>query len=314
MNHPALSHFSYEEWNIVFRALRKAEKIHAKKFRDNDKRPYMIHIVEMIVEYLTRYSTHRIRPQDILALALHDVIEEVPECWRDILNEFWLSMFRDVLVLSTGWIPAHIRQEIMEEFKKRYSFLSMDDEKLFSQRHDPYKEDIASKDKQGCTKYQEECVLDVARILHSSDPFFKLINWSKYGDDIWSPEFQDIALAMDVYRQEIIMRKRWYTLEEANQSDEFIGLGNYCYFRVKDIRRKVQDMLHNMLDMEEMDKKKPGYIQTRRIKAYILWAKLKAKGMDAEYAEISRRFNNAGFRMLTHADMINILKGREHLT
>ena len=88
MSHPALSHFSYEEWNIVFRALRKAEKIHAKKFRDNDKRPYMIHIVEMIVEYLTRYSAHRIRSQDISALALHDVVEEVPECWRDILNEF----------------------------------------------------------------------------------------------------------------------------------------------------------------------------------------------------------------------------------
>ncbi len=36
--------------------------------------------------------------------------------------------------------------------------------------------------------------------------------------------------------------------------------------------------------------------------------------MDAEYAAISRRFNDANVIMLTHADMINILMGREQLS
>lgn len=43
-----------------------------------------------------------------------------------------------------------------------------------------------------------------------------------------------------------------------------------------DLRRKVQDMLNNMSDMEQMEKIKPGYTETRRIKSYILWVKLKA--------------------------------------
>ncbi len=96
----------------------------------------------------------------------------------------------------------------MEEFKTRYPWLDMSEEELFSQNRDPYAENAQPKEIHGCTKHQEACILDVARMMHSSDPFYKLSQSSQYGNDIWSPEFQDIVLAMDVYRQEIIMKKR----------------------------------------------------------------------------------------------------------
>ncbi len=42
-----------------------------------------------------------------------------------------------------------------------------------------------------------------------------------------------------------------------------------------DVFRKLQDMLNNMIDMREMEKKKPGYINKRHIKAYILMVKMR---------------------------------------
>ena len=39
--------------------------------------------------------------------------------------------------------------------------------------------------------------------------------------------------------------------------EEYIALGNYIYFTENDTRRKLQDMLDNMSDMETMEKIKP---------------------------------------------------------
>ena len=38
---------------------------------------------------------------------------------------------------------------------------------------------------------------------------------------------------------------------------EYIALCHYIYMNPIDIRRKLQDMLNNMKDMEEMEKSKP---------------------------------------------------------
>lgn len=45
---------------------------------------------------------------------LHDVIEDHPEYWQDILEQFGLQTFRDVLILSTGGIKAPYREEMLE--------------------------------------------------------------------------------------------------------------------------------------------------------------------------------------------------------
>jgi hypothetical protein len=64
-------------------------------------------------------------------------------------------------------------------------------------------------------------------------------------------------------------------------------------------------MLDNMRDMEEMELRKPGYKEERRIKAYILGVKLQYYGMQAEYIELQNAFHEAVTRMLTDADVIN---------
>ncbi len=74
-----------------------------------------------------------------------------------------------------------------------------------------------------------------------------------------------------------------------------------------------------MRDMEAMELEKPGYIETRRIKAYILGVKLKTFGMHSEFAELEKAFQEAfqrtdfdnksqkKGRMLSHADVLQML-------
>ncbi len=88
MEHPKCARFPSRVWDILFQGFRLAEAVHNEDMRKNDKRPYINHQIEMILEYLEKYETRAIFSDDILALMLHDIIEDHPECWRMVLDTF----------------------------------------------------------------------------------------------------------------------------------------------------------------------------------------------------------------------------------
>lgn len=51
-------------------------------------------------------------------------------------------------------------------------------------------------------------VMDIIRVVSGKSPVFKLTHWSRYSENACSPEFQDIKLAIDVYKKEVIMKKK----------------------------------------------------------------------------------------------------------
>lgn len=241
----------------------------------------------MIIDFIERYKKEGIHPEDVLVLALHDALEEHPEYWHDIITTFWLSVFRDVLVLSTWGIPYAYRGQILT---------------YFNEHHEEWKHI-----KWTPKTEEEDDLLDIIHNISPMDPFDKLHNKSIYSDNPHSPEFQQIENAMNLYTEKIILGKNKVPRNFLLIDKEYLWLGNYCYFKKKDVRRKLRDMLHNMRDMEWMEKKKPWYIKTRRIKAYILWVKLKSYGMDSEFSELENAFQKTWYTMLTHNTVLQHL-------
>jgi hypothetical protein len=266
------------------------EEVHWRDARKNDYRPYIHHQVEMIMGYLDTYESE-ISYEDILVFALHDALEDHPESWRDILDVFWLEIFRDVLVLSTGWISFPYRKEIILYFLKKYNFI------LFPDPSIEWQEDIL---------YLQKWVGEILRILSPVDPLFKHKNESQYKED--SPEFQKIANAITFYKQEILIKKDTLTPDEVRTSQEYLWLGNYLYFTPTDARRKLQDMLHNMRDMEIMEKRKPGYIASRRIKSYILSVILRNYGMFDELALLQGKFHDIHMQIPLDGEVYEAIK------
>lgn len=191
--------------------------------------------------------------EDVLALILHDAIEDHPECWWDILVQFGVQTFRDVLILSK---ISHVhRREILCWFAR-------------------------------VGDHDDPVIIQILQILSPADPMDKFENFSRYKENILGQDSMRFKNALQLYKLEIIDRDK----NPIEAKDEYISLGNYLYFQPKDARRKLQDMLHNMSDMKTMEIIKPGYIEKRRIKAYILGVKLKNFGMSEEYADLQAAF------------------------
>ncbi len=267
------------------------EEIHWCDARKNDEKPYIHHQIEMIIDYLSAYWENDITYQDLLVLALHDTFEEHPEIWRETLEAFGLSIFRDVLVLSTGWIPFSIRRDIILYFYSTYhDFLTV------SHIHEEPDE----------VQAEQNLVWEIFRILNPVEPLFKNLNESQYREE--SVEFQKIKNAMVLYKREILIEKKWLSEESLLTNQEYLWLGNYIYFTPIDARRKLQDMLHNMWDMEIMEQKKPWYIQTRRIKAYILSAILRNFGMVDELSDLQFAFHRVNMQIPRDGEVYEKIK------
>lgn len=104
MKHPKLSRYSkdvtttlrnsvgdrmgYSGWNEIFVALKIIQEAHHKDARMNNEQPYLIHQFEIISDYLKKYPQKNINLHDILILLLHDTIEDHPEYWKQILEQF----------------------------------------------------------------------------------------------------------------------------------------------------------------------------------------------------------------------------------
>lgn len=101
MKHPRIPDYSARVWSLLYHALNIAEETHWTESRKSTLSPYMIHIVEMISEYIVRYPK-KFSYSDLLTLALHDALETKPEIWSEIYQKFGRSIFRNVLMLSTG--------------------------------------------------------------------------------------------------------------------------------------------------------------------------------------------------------------------
>lgn len=265
-----IKHIPENIMKIIFSALKKSDSLHENDKRKWDNSPYIHHILRVVKSIVEKYPI--VYPADILALTLHDALEDHPKCWYDILAEFGLEVFRNVLILSK--ISLKTRTEILEWFIEVTPIERLDD----------------------------PIIWNILQILNPQDPLIKLEYFSVYSNDEFGQDKQRMRWALLLYRDKIIIPKGW----DYEKDDEYISLGNYLYFEKKDARRKLQDMLDNMWDMKIMEKRKPGYIEKRRIKAYILWVKLKNFGMDSEYSELQWAFSEAWFTMLQDSDVLSI--------
>ncbi|NRH20952.1 hypothetical protein HOO68_02830 [Candidatus Gracilibacteria bacterium] len=258
--HPYFSEISIEVFTVIFQSFRVAEHIH-KKDQRKDGSPYILHPIRLVQSVIEKYPDVA-DPDDSIVLILHDTIEDHPECWWEILSKFGLKIFTDVLLLSK--ISEAIRKEILE---------------WFVHNTNPDNPDLTI----------------LLQILSPLDPIKKFQNFSKYTEDILGENSIRFRNALLIYKMEIIDKDK----NQKEAYDEYISLGNYLYFRPNDARRKLQDMLDNMSDMKSMESIKPGYIERRRIKAYILGVKLKNFGMLSEYTQLEYAFQGTGYRMYT---------------
>lgn len=236
--------------------------------KSDSKPPYIIHQFEIISDYIHENAIDDIRLYDILIFFLHDVVEDHPQYWKEILEQFWPITLRDVLILSTWWIDRHIRQEILD-------FLSTSE--LY------------------CSSFLNskpwDIMNDIWCILDPMPPLRKLYKESIYSQDNFSHEASAIKRAIEYYSIVLL----WIMPEEEKfeHNDEYIALWNYLYMNRFDIRRKLWDMLNNMKDMEQMEEKAPWYIAKRHIKAYILIIKMNNLGMVSEKAKLLWAFTDA---------------------
>ncbi len=241
MDQPRLKKFPERVWNLIFHALRFSEKVHVADVRKEENMPYINHLLRVVSSLLK--GNQKIYTSDIITLTLHDAIEDHPECWWEVLAQFGIHVFRDVLMLSK--IDISMRKEIL-------SFLV----------------------KEGKIQNDKNCPIgDIFQILAPNDPLEKLELFSEYSEKDVMTHFdhQLIHHALILYKLKIIEPKK----NDPMNDSEYISLGNYLYYRKKDAERKLRDMLDNMQRMSEMENMKPGYIEKRRIKAYILGVKLR---------------------------------------
>ena len=234
--HPYFSEVADEVFHVIYRSFRVVEDIHRNDIR-KDGSPYIFHPIRLVQSMVEKYPDIA-DPEDSIVLILHDTIEDHPDCWWQILSLFGIKTFTSVLILSK--ISESTRKEILEWFVHNIN---------------PDDPDVTI----------------LLQILSPLDPIKKFHNFSKYTEDILGKNSIRFKNALILYKNEIIDT-------DTNQKeayDEYISLGNYLYFHPEDARRKLQDMLDNMSDMQRMETIKPGYIEKRRIKAYILGVKLK---------------------------------------
>jgi len=268
MDHPHTTRLHHERvWNILWHGLRDAQDIHAQQRRKRDDAQYVIHPMELVSQYVTETSPRHISPRDMLILTLHDTIEDHPHQWRYILEKYGIKVFRDILVLSTGGLPVAIRGEIWAYLDDHFPDWS--EAKLGS------------------------IFFDLRHILSPASPFFKLSNHSKYTENPDDQATQKIKKALRYYARELLNMSE----EQMHQVDEetpreFLALANYIYFSPQDTKRKLLDMHNNMRDTWEMERLKPGYLQKRRIKAYLLSVKLKNFGMDDYLSYLVQAFQD----------------------
>ena len=247
---------------IVRRGLDDAERIHVHQTRKRDGSPYILHPIEIIEKYAQMTHYEEMRGRDILILALHDTIEDHPEHWQHILDTYGVKVFRDVLILSTGGIPKEVRTEIWEHFD--HQFPDWTEASMGS----PF--------------------FDIRHILSPAPPLFKLRNYSRYTEDLENQETQKIEKAFLYYQIQILGE----SVDPDDSHEELVSLAHYIYFTPQDTRRKFFDMINNMKDAWEMERMKPGYIQKRRIKAYLLSVKLRNFGLNEEFSELVRAFQD----------------------
>ena len=181
------------------------ETIHWGDARKNDKRPYIHHQVEIIINYIESTEVQQINPNDILVYALHDAIEDHPEIWKMILEKFGLQIFRDVLVLATAGIPLGIRKEILEYVTP-----------IVSDKTEFIKE----------LKNEQDIYLDIMRIASPANPIFKLDNQSHYSDVDEVQGYQKIKQAIELYAKMIISQKHKIKscTVDMDENMEYIGL------------------------------------------------------------------------------------------
>lgn len=247
------------------------ERAHWWDSRKGVKKPYLHHQFEIISDYLDKYDTNEIHLWDILILLLHDVLEDHPEYWREILDKFWLKVFRDVLVLSTWWIDSKYRKKMLRYFNDTYNehfILSEPWDKLH----------------------------DIWHIIDPAPPLRKLSKNSIYSKNRNEHELYAMKKAINYYSKVLLK----IDPDEYNfvDNDEYIWLWNYIYMNPTDVRRKLQDMLNNMKDMKQMEDRKPWYIAKRHIKAYILTAKMKNFWMNKELSELLIAFAESGHPLI----------------
>lgn len=274
VEHPQFLHVSERTVCILYGSFLSAERIHRNDIRQN-KDPYIIHPIAVVQSFLLRYPDSA-RVRDVLALILHDTIEDHEECWWDILSRFGIEVFRDVLILSK--ISIATRREILSWIVQNADL-------------------------------DNEHVWQILQILDPTNPLKKLQKFSKYSTDYLGEGSQRIRAAILLYKKEIIDKDPNH--EEAR--DEYISLGNYLYFTEWDAKRKLRDMLHNMSDMESMEARKPGYIEKRRIKAYILWVKLKNFGLVQEFAELQKAFQDVWYQMYTDGEVMARIQNARYI-
>lgn len=254
---------------MLFQAFRTAEEVHKDDKRANGW-AYIKHPIELVQSMIHWYGK-RARIGDLITLILHDVIEDHPDSWKEVYNKFGIHVFRNVLILSK--ISRELRKEMLGFFVHQWNIF-------------------------------EGPLWNIVQILDPTDPVEKFERFSHYSENLLGQDAQRFLIALQLYKQEILDE---YSCElEAH--DEYVSLWNYLYFTSEDAKRKLQDMLNNMSDMAEMEKKKPGYIERRRIKAYILGVKLRNFGLKDEYAELQGAFQCAWYNMYDDAEVHAKLK------
>lgn len=244
-------------------------RAHGSDARQNNQSPYLVHQFQIISEYIQEYSANL---HDILVFLLHDVIEDHPEFWKEIYETFWLQTFRDVLILSTGGF----------DFTQRRTMLSFFIEELYGQFIDssPW-----------------ETIHDIIQILTPEPPLRKLNKHSIYAENNQQYELSAIKKAIQYYATHLL---KVYPIDEDTVvlNEEYIWLWTYVYMNKGDVFRKLQDMLHNMKDMQQMEDQKPWYIAKRHIKAYILIVKMKSFWMKSEIAQLLSVFQEAWYPLI----------------
>lgn len=264
-DHPFSARISWDVLRLIFLSFDHAQHIHQRDLRRNGE-PYITHPIWIVIAFITAYP-NTVKSNDAIVMILHDAIEDHPEYWIEILKKYGISVFHDILLL-TG-ISASYRDQMLEYFK------SLSD--------------------------QNPEVANILQILDSASPLEKL-------DRSSGQSKKNSEEGLTILRNAFLLYQLGITHQSKNQweaQDEFISTGNYLYFRPIDARRKLHDMLHNMLDMEQMEAKKPGYREKRRIKAYILGVILRNLNMTEEYAQLESAFRIAWSTMYSDEEAVN---------
>ncbi|MBP9779433.1 hypothetical protein KBD33_02280 [Candidatus Gracilibacteria bacterium] len=272
----------------ILNVMKMADIIHIQDER-HDGTKYIHHNIRILLGYLRKYKN--ITPHDTMVCMLHDALEDHPESWKEIYDLVGVSIFRDILIFATGGIPKKFRTEMFNFFDTQFP-------------------DWWSKPGNSVKSPGQDRVFDIIRILSPANPLFKLETESKYGEQYGLEDSQKIEGAINYYKKYIIVPKN--IEKDIEENDEYIALGNYLYFTKDNARWKLQDMLDNMSDMEKMEKREPGYIEKRRIKAYILGVKFKNFGnMEDEYAELENAFQKKGYTMLQDYEVLSQFRDPE---